>query len=262
MNDSLFSVSDQVVLVSGASRGIGKRLAQGFAERGAQVVITGRQQDTLEKTADELSTDEAKVDFVVCDVAKPEDIESTVSTVLKRHGRVDTLVNVAGVNKRKRSESYTPEEYDFILDINLKGAFHVAQAVGRHMIERGSGAQINIDSLNTYAPLKGVVPYAMSKGGLTMMTRGLANEWGDYGVRVNGLAPGMILTDLNRALWAKPHMREWGLNNTPLGRLGEVDDLVGTTVFLASPASAFITGQVLYVDGGMSAGFRWPIDMD
>jgi hypothetical protein len=124
------------------------------------------------------------------------------------------------------------------------------------MLERGSGVQINVDSLNTYAPLKGVAPYAMSKGGLSMMTRVLATEWGPRGVRVNGLAPGFILTDLTQKLWSDPTMQEWARFNTPLGRLGQVQDLVGAAVFLASDASAFMTGQVIYVDGGMSAGVR------
>ncbi len=156
----------------------------------------------------------------------------------------------------------TEEDYDFILDINLKGAFLIAQAVGRQMIAQESGTIINVDSLNTYAPLKGVAPYAMSKAGLVMMTRSLAAEWGEHGVRVNTIAPGFILTDMTNALWSDPVMQEWGLANTPLRRLGEVEDLVGAAVFLAAEASAFMTGQVVRVDGGFSAGLLWPIPLD
>lgn len=261
MSDELFSVADQVVLVSGASRGIGRALAEGFAERGARVTISGREQATIERTAEELSTSDTLVRPVVCDISKPDDIQRLVQTVLDEEGRIDTLLNVAGVNKRKRVETFTVDEYDFILDVNLKGTFLLAQEVGRHMIERGSGAQINIDSLNTYAPLKGVLPYAMSKAGMSMMTRGMAMEWGGHGVRVNALAPGFILTDMTQKLWSDPTMQEWGFKNTPLGRLGEVEDMVGTALFLASKASAFMTGQVLYVDGGMTAGIMWPIDL-
>ena len=129
------------------------------------------------------------------------------------------------------------------------------------MIDRGRGTQINVDSLNTYAPLKGVAPYAISKAGISMMTRALASEWGPKGVRVNAIAPGFILTDLTKKLWSQPHMKRWGKTNTPLGRLGEVEDLVGSTIFLASAASAFMTGQVVYVDGGFSAGINWPIKL-
>ncbi len=137
----------------------------------------------------------------------------------------------------------------------------MSQEVGRLMIEQKAGNQINIASLNNYAPLTGVSPYAISKGGLLMMTRSLALEWGKHGVRVNGLAPGFILTELTRKLWSDPTMQDWAKTNTPLERLGEAFDLVGTAVFLASDASAFMTGQTLFVDGGMSAGFNWPIPL-
>ena len=130
------------------------------------------------------------------------------------------------------------------------------------MVEQGSGSIVNVDSLNTYAPVKNVLPYAMSKNGVVMMTRGLALEWGPKGVRVNTIAPGFILTDLTRKLWSDPTMREWSETNTPLGRMGEVDDLVGAAVFLASEASAFMSGQVVRVDGGFTAGLNWPIPGD
>ena len=261
MHDELFAVNDQVVLVSGGSRGSGKALAAGFAERGAQVAITGRELDKLEATASEISNASVTVRPFRCDVADPASVESAVAAVLGEFGRIDTLLNVAGVNNRKKVETFTPEEFDFILDINLRGMFVLSQHVGRHMLERRAGSIINIDSLNTYAPLKGVIPYAMSKAGVSMMTRGMAMEWGDRGVRVNAIAPGFILTDLNRKLWSNETMQSWGMANTPLKRLGQVGDLVGTGLFLASRASAFMTGQVLYVDGGLSAGLMWPIDL-
>jgi NAD(P)-dependent dehydrogenase (short-subunit alcohol dehydrogenase family) len=261
--DPLFAISDRVTIVSGGSRGIGKELAAGFARRGAPVVVTGRSAETLEATVAEISGEvDGVVRGIVCDVARPDDITRLVEQVIEEFGRIDVLLNVAGVNRRKRVETVTEEDYDFILDINLKGAFLVAGAVGRQMIARESGVIINVDSLNTYAPLKGVAPYAMSKAGLVMMTRSLATEWGEHGVRVNTIAPGFILTDLTRKLWSDPTMREWGLGNTPLGRLGEVADLVGAAVFLASDASAFMTGQVVRVDGGFTAGLMWPIPFD
>jgi gluconate 5-dehydrogenase len=147
------------------------------------------------------------------------------------------------------------------MDINLRGSFVLAQSVGKHMIERGSGSIINIDSLNTYAPLTGVTPYAMSKAGVLMMTRSLANEWGRHGVRVNSIAPGFFPTALSKKLWAQEKMRDWAEYNTPLGKLGDVKDLVGTAVFLASDAAAFITGQTIRVDGGVTAGINWPIEI-
>ncbi|MEO1998419.1 MAG: SDR family NAD(P)-dependent oxidoreductase, partial [Planctomycetaceae bacterium] len=218
IQDELFSVENQVVLVSGGSRGIGRGLASGFFQRGAQVVITGRESQSLQQTADALADGDRRVVTRVCDVSQPDAIVELVSLVVEQFGRIDTLLNVAGVNQRKKAESYTVEEYDFILDINLRGAFLMAQQVGRQMIDQQHGSQIHIDSLNTASPLKGVTPYAMSKAGLNMMTRGLATEWGGHGVRVNALAPGFILTELTEKLWSQPHMQQWGLENTPLGR--------------------------------------------
>jgi NAD(P)-dependent dehydrogenase (short-subunit alcohol dehydrogenase family) len=261
MVDELFSVAGQIVLVSGGSRGIGRALAAGFARRGAQVVITGREASTLEKTAREISSGESTVLPVVCDVAQLDDIGRLVATVVEKYGRIDTLANVAGVNKRKKVETFAPDEFDFILNVNLRGLFFLSQAVGKQMISQKSGAIINIDSLNTNSPLKGVLPYAISKAGVSMLTRGMAAEWGEHGVRVNAIAPGFILTDMTNKLWSNPTMQHWGQANTPLKRLGQVEDLVGTAIYLATKASAYMTGQVLYVDGGISAGTLWPIEL-
>jgi NAD(P)-dependent dehydrogenase (short-subunit alcohol dehydrogenase family) len=259
----LFSVREKVVLVSGGSRGIGKALAEGFADRGARVYIAGREEKTLRETAEQISAKAAyPADFVVCDVASPKTIGPMVEAVVGKAGRIDSLLNVAGVNIRKRVETYTEEEYDYIVNINLKGAFLVAQAVGKQMIAQGTGGTIvNVDSLNTFAPLKGVLPYAMSKAGLGMMTRGMGMEWGDHGIRVNAIAPGFVLTDLTNKLWSDPTMQAWGKSNTPLRRLGNPDDMIGAAIFLASDASRYMTGQVIYVDGGITAGMQWPIPL-
>jgi gluconate 5-dehydrogenase len=262
MTDRLFSVADQIVLVSGGSRGIGRGLAQGFAERDARVIITGREAETLQAAAVEISIGTHPVETLVCDVAEPAQIDRTVAQVVVDHGRIDTLVNVAGVNKRQRIESYTLEEYDFIVNINQRGAFYMAQQVGRQMLAQGHGSQIHIDSLNSDTPLPGVGPYAMSKSALKAMTRVMATEWGPRGVRVNGLAPGFILTPLTEKLWSDPTMQQWGRDNTPQQRLGTPEDLVGAAIFLASEASRFLTGQVIYVDGGMISGMSWPIPLD
>ncbi len=260
MADSMFSVAEQVVLVSGASRGIGKAIAQGFAERGACVVITGRDASTLQATAADLSEGaEHAVVPMVCDVADVDAVRRLADDVAHQYGPIDTLVNVAGVNRRKPAVECTEDDYDFILDINLKGPFFLSQAVGKQMVQRGYGSQLNIVSLNNWAPLRNVLPYAVSKAGLGHMTRTLAVEWGPHGVRVNALAPGFILTDLTRKLWAREDMQAWGLPNTPLRRLGRPEDMIGTAIFLSSPAAAFLTGQIIFVDGGFSAGLNWPI---
>jgi NAD(P)-dependent dehydrogenase (short-subunit alcohol dehydrogenase family) len=262
VQDELFSVAGQVVVISGGSRGIGRGLAEGFARRGARVIITGRDPASLEATARAISPAGSPVQPIVCDVADPAAIDNLVRTALRDFGQIDTLLNVAGVNRRMPAERLTEADYDFVMDINLKGPFLLSVAVGKHMLERGQGNQINIVSLNNDRPLKGVMPYAASKAGLGHMTRALALEWGPRGVRVNAIAPGFILTDLTQKLWSQPTMEEWGMANTPLRRLGKPADMVGAAVFLASEASAFMTGQILYVDGGFGCGLAWPIDFD
>lgn len=223
-------------------------------------MITGRDSESLTKALDTFGQMSLTPEAMVCDVSRIDHIQRTVDQLQQQYGHIDTLINVAGVNRRKPSLEVTEEDYDFIMDINLKGAFLLSQAVGRLMIERGSGSQINIASLNTDRPLKNVLPYAVSKAGMGHMTRALASEWGAFGVRVNALAPGFVLTDLTRKLWSEPHMKQWGMANTPQRRMGEPEDMVGTAVFLASAASAFMTGQILYVDGGFTAAFDWPIE--
>lgn len=262
MNDPLFSIDRQIVLVSGSSRGIGRAIAAGFAERAAHVIVTGREMQTLEQTAREIATDQCPVTPIECDIASSAQITSLVDRVISDHGRIDTLVNVAGVNRRKPALDISEDDYDFIMDINLKGAYLLSCAVGRHMVGARSGSQINITSLNNDRPLIHVSPYAISKAGMGQMTKALATEWGPHGVRVNGLAPGFVLTDLTQKLWSDSTMQSWGKANTPLRRLGVPEDMVGTAIFLASPAAAFLTGQIIYVDGGFTAGWAWPIPQD
>jgi len=259
MSDPLFEVTGQVVIVSGGSRGIGRAIAEGFAARGARVFITGRESKTLEEAAREISLGVHPVQPIVCDVCNADDIRNLVATVIAQAGHIDALVNVAGVNRRKPALSITDEDYDHILDTNLRGVFILSREVGARMVERGRGCQINIASLTSDRPLKNVSPYAMSKAAVVSLTRALALEWGRAGVRVNALAPGFILTDLTEKLWSDPTLRAWGEAHTPMGRMGQPSEMVGTAIFLASPAAAFLTGQTLYVDGGFTAGVSWPI---
>jgi len=262
MSDPLFSVEDKAVLVSGGSRGIGRAIAEGFAQRGAKVIVTGRDADALQKTAEEIGSGGRVVVPVVCDVAKSDQIGQLVETTISELGRIDVLVNVAGVNLRKPALDYTEEEYDFILDVNLKGAFLLSQAVARHMREQGEGNQINIASINNDRPLGHITPYAMSKAGMGHMTRSFAMEWGEYGIRVNAICPGFILTEMAGKIWKDPQMPRWRDANTPLRRIGTPDDMIGTAIFLASDASRFLTGQSIYVDGGFTAGWSWPVTCD
>lgn len=262
MSDPLFDVAGQVVLVTGGSRGIGRAIAQGFADRGATVVVVSRDAESLAKAAKEMAGQGGKVVPIAGDVSSVDQLVRVVDRCRNEVGEIDTLVNVAGVNRRKPALEVTEDDYDYILDINLKGAFFLSQAVGREMVRRGTGCQINIASLNSDRPLTNVLPYAISKAALVQMTRALAAEWGGRGVRVNAIAPGFVLTDLTRKLWSDPTMQAWGQANTPQRRLGVPDDMVGAAIFLASQAAAFMTGQTIYVDGGFTAGWAWPIPAD
>jgi NAD(P)-dependent dehydrogenase (short-subunit alcohol dehydrogenase family) len=254
--DPLFTVDGQKVLVSGGSRGIGLAIAAAFAERGASVVITGRDGATLDAAAREADGD---VTPLVCDVADTGAIEPAVASAIDTLGHIDTFINCAGVNRRKPALEVTEDDYDFVTDINQKGAYFMARAVGRHMVERESGNQIQIASLNTDHPGLQLSPYAMSKAAVGSMTKALAVEWGPHKVRVNAIAPGFILTELTKKVWTNPTILEWGIPRHPLGRIGRPEDLVSTAIYLASPGAAWMTGQTLYVDGGFTAGWNWPI---
>jgi gluconate 5-dehydrogenase len=258
MPRDLFSVKDQIVLVSGASRGIGRGIAEGFAEQGATVVATGRVAETIEQTAAEIRQTGGAVVGKVCDVADPPSITRLVAEVMEQFGRIDTLVNCAGVNRRMKAIDYTEADYDFITNVNIKGAFLMAQAVGRHMIAAGRGALVNIDSLNSHTPLSHVAPYAMSKAAMSQMTKCLAMEWGPHGVRVNAIGPGFIRTALTEPHWRHEELARWRDANTPLRRIGQPEDIAAAAIFLASDAASYITGQVLYVDGGTLSGLFWP----
>lgn len=260
MAKNLFSVKDQVVLISGASRGIGQAIAQGFAESEAKVVITGRVAETVQKTAGEICPPGGTVRAKVCDVADAQAGQKLIDEVVDEFGRIDTLVNCAGINKRMKVQEYTEEVYDSITNINIRGAFFLSLAAGRHMIEAGRGSQINIDSINSHTPLNRVTVYAMAKAAMTQMTKCLAMEWGPHNIRVNAIGPGFTRTELARPLWEdNPKMNEWRLENTPMKRMGEPEDMVGAAIFLASGAASFVTGQIIYIDGGTTSGMDWPI---
>lgn len=246
----LFSVRDKVVHVSGGSRGIGRAIAQAFQQAGARVIISARNAETLAATG---------LDYEVCDIADRAQIERCVQNILKRYGRLDVLFNVAGINYRHAAETYPEERLDQILAVNLRGNYLMAQACGRVMIQQRRGKIINVASVHTHFSLAGMAPYGATKGAIGAMTRALAVEWARYNIQVNAIAPGFIRTDLNKVLWEDEKIRTWALERTPAGRIGEPFDLVGTAIFLASAASDYMTGQVLYVDGGLTAGQTWPL---
>ena len=251
MNDP-FAVAGKVVHVSGGSRGIGKAIALGFAEAGARVIVSARSEDALKATG---------LEYELCDVTDAAAVDRAVAAILARHRRLDVLFNVAGINFRYAAEAFPLDRFDDIINVNVRGNFLMARASGRVMVEQRAGKIINIASLHTHQSLPGVVAYGASKGAIGTMTRALAVEWAPYNVQVNALGPGFIITDLNARLWENPTMRGWVESRTPAGRLGQPRDLVGAAIFLASTASDFMTGQILYIDGGFNAGSQWPLNI-
>ena len=266
MSDKLFSVKDQVVLVTGGSRGIGKELASAFVRRDAHVIIAGRHKQTLDETATEISTPSNSVSAQICDVSSTDDVELLIESVISQHGRIDTLVSVAGINKRMKAERYTIDEYDSITDINAKGAWIIAQAVGRKMIPQGSGSIINISSVSSLRAGLAAGAYSAAKAAVNQFSMCAAMEAAPYGVRVNVVAPGAVETPgLNASVGKNEAMKTLMANSIPIQRLGTPEDLANTVCFLASDESTFITGVVLPVDGGKTPQLHvpdWELTLD
>lgn len=253
----LFSLQGKTALVAGASRGIGLAIAQGLAEAGARTVLAARTVDAVEHEAAALTARGLAAEAVRLDVADPESIRLVASA----NPAADILVGVAGINLRKRFEEYTREEYDRLLETNLHGIVHLTQLAGKRMIERGRGGKIIlIGSMTSLLGLPYVTVYGITKSALAGLTRTLAAEWGPHNIQVNCIAPGMILTDLNRAMWQSDRMREWFKGAASNPELGKPADLAPLAVFLAGSGSDYITGQIIAVDGGYSTTARWPFE--
>lgn len=248
-----FRLDGKRALVTGASRGIGRGLAIGLAEAGADVVLLGRAEDALAETAQlvKQARSDSNVDRVVCDIRDTEAVSAMVAAVTG-HRPIDVLVNNAGLNIRTPAAEVTETEWQTIIDTDLKGAFFVAQQVGRQMVERGAGSIVNVSSVGGHVALRTGVVYAAAKAGVIQMTKVLAMEWGRHNVRVNCIAPWYFRTPLTEKLLDNPEYHQEIVDRTPLRRVGNVSELVGPTVFLASDAAGYVTGHTLFVDGGMS----------
>ncbi|CAA9292947.1 MAG: 2-dehydro-3-deoxy-D-gluconate 5-dehydrogenase @ 2-deoxy-D-gluconate 3-dehydrogenase [uncultured Chloroflexi bacterium] len=245
-----FSLAGKTALVTGAGRGIGRGLALAFAEAGADVALTSRTEEQLEDVAREVEALGRRAIVLPGDVSTADSARAAVEQAIRQLGQLDVLLNAAGVAIRRPAEEVTEEQYDTMLDVNLRGTYFACQAAGRHMLERNTGSIVNIGSLTTSfgLPLRSV--YAATKGAVGQLTKTLAVEWAARGVRVNCIAPGWILTPLTRPLHDDPQQSDWITGRTPMGRWGTPEDLQGAAVYLASDASTFMTGQTLYVDGG------------
>jgi gluconate 5-dehydrogenase len=249
----MFDISGRVALVTGSSAGIGLALAKGLAEAGATVVVNGRDAAKVEAARAELSAVGLKAHAMPFDVTDPAGAEAAVGRIEREVGPVAILVNNAGIQRRMPLDEFPEETWRELMTTNLDSVFYVAKAVARRMIPRKAGAIVNICSVQSELGRPNIAPYTASKGAVKMLTKGMAIDWGKHGIRVNGLGPGYFRTELNKALVADEKFSGWLTGRTPLGRWGEVDELVGACLFLVSPAASFVTGHVLYVDGGVTA---------
>jgi NAD(P)-dependent dehydrogenase (short-subunit alcohol dehydrogenase family) len=254
MATTLFDLTGKVVIVTGAGRGLGRSIAIGLAEHGADVVVLSRTLAQCEDTAKAIQALGRRALALRVDTSKKADVDRMVGRVMEGWGRIDGLVNNAGIDNIKPAVDYTEEEFDAILDINLKGYFLCAQAVGRQMIAQRSGSIVMNSSIAGSIGVSLLVPYATSKGGVNQLARTLAVEWAPHNVRVNVFSPGYFENVMQGAEAIhdeakERHIREW----TPLGRRGRGEELIGPVVFLVADASSYVTGNVLMVDGGWTA---------
>ncbi len=251
---TLFDLSARTALVTGSSRGIGLALAQGLLEAGARVVVHGRNRERAESAAASLTEDTGGETLVsTFDITDPAAVDRGVAEIEQRWGTPDILVNNAGIQRRTSFVDFPKADWDELLATNLTSAFLVGKRVARGMVTRGSGKIINIGSVQSQLARPGITPYSATKGGIVMLTKGMCADLGPCGIQANALAPGYFATQLTQALVEDQAFTQWVTDRTPAGRWGAVEDLVGGLVFLASAASDFVNGQILYVDGGMTA---------
>ncbi|MGD2175169.1 MAG: glucose 1-dehydrogenase [Candidatus Brocadiaceae bacterium] len=249
----LFDLTGKTALVTGSSRGLGKVFAHGLGRAGAAVVLNSRHPDTLAEAQAELAQEGIQASTSCFDVTQEEQVEAAVEEVEAQVAPINVLVNNAGVNLRGPLEELPTERWKKLMAVNLDGVFYVSRAVGRRMVARQNGKIVNICSLMSEGGRPTTAPYAASKGAVKMLTRAMAVEWGPKNIQVNGVGPGYFLTEMTRHMAEDPEWDRWVRESTPARRWGDPEELVGAVVFLASGASSFVNGQIIYVDGGWLA---------
>ena len=253
MSSGLFDLTGRTALVTGSSRGIGFVLARGLGRAGARVVLNGRDAPRLAGAVESLAEERIAAHAACFDVIEEEAVAAAVAEIEADIAPIDILVNNAGMQLRLPLQDFAAKDFRQLLETNLTSAFLVGRAVGSRMLERGAGKIINICSLQSELARPSIAPYSATKGALKMLTRGMCADWAPHGVCVNGIGPGYFVTDLTRPLREDAEFDTWLKRRTPAGRWGELEELVGVAVFLAAPASSFVNGQIIYVDGGISA---------
>ncbi|MEO6395868.1 MAG: glucose 1-dehydrogenase [Devosia sp.] len=250
---SAFSLAGKRALVTGSSRGIGFAIAAALGGAGADLVLNARDKTALGDAASKLAESSVRARGVAFDVTSRDSVEEAVEWVEAELGPIDILVNNAGMQHRSPLEDFPADRFDAIIETNLTSVFTVGQIVAKRMIPRGRGKIINICSLMSSFARKTIAPYAASKAAVANLTRGMATDWARHGLNVNGIAPGFFKTELNQALVKDPEFSAWLETRTPMRRWGEVAELGGAAIFLASDAASFVNGHILYVDGALTA---------
>lgn len=253
MSLELFNLTERIALVTGSGQGIGLTLARGLASAGATVVLNDIVGDRLDAAVEGLRADGFAAHGSLFDVTQQEQVEAAVADVEERVGPIEVLVNNAGIQYRAPLEDFPLDAWNRLIAVNLTGVFIVSQVVARQMIPRGHGKIIAICSIQSELARPTIAPYTATKGGVRNLIRGMCTDWARYGLQVNGLGPGYFITELTRPLADDPVFDAWLRQRTPAGRWGDVSELVGAAIFLAAPASDFVNGHIIYVDGGMLA---------